>query len=60
MPGCAVAHVWVHVQLALVAGGLFHYFAEFVVQPVARMCQSPCERGDDEVCFVYVTLEGLK
>lgn len=50
MPGCALAHVCVHVRLALVAGGLFHCVAEFVVQPVARMCLSPCERGDDEVC----------
>lgn len=55
----ALAHVW-YVQPALVAGGLFRCFAEFLMQPVAGMCLFPYERGDDEPCFVYVTLEGLE
>lgn len=37
------------VQLAPGAGGLFHCLAEFIMQPVARMCLFPCERNTDEV-----------
>lgn len=46
----------VYVQLALVAGGLFHCLAEFVMQPVARMCLFPCEGGDGEVCKAVLCL----
>lgn len=49
MAGAVPAHVCLR-QLASEAGGLFHCFAEFIVQPVARTCLFPREMC--KTCFV--------